>query len=143
MTRSCHNVLRTYGIRKKQYHDSSQILPSHYPIHGNCQGTYLKQSVYTWDGPACEQVERSWVHIPQHGVRRIQQDELTKLKGLHNSIYDNITPSILYSSVKQYVWAYLGQAITPFLITPPPTPSKPLNTPPSLPTPTPLPYTNN
>ena len=135
--RPCHNVLRTYGIHKKQYHDSSNILSSNHPRHGNYQGTYLKQPVYQWDGPACGQVERSWIHIPDHGVRRLQPDELAKLKGLHNSMYDNITPSILYSSVEQHVWACLGQAITPFVIEPPATPSQHLHELPSPPTPTP------
>ena len=137
VTRPCYNVLRTYNIHKKQYHDSSNILSSNHPRHINYQGTYLKQPVYHWDGPACGQVERSWVHIPDHGVRRIQLDELEKLKGLHNSMYDNITPSILYSSVEQHVWACLGQTIAPFLIESPDTPPPNHHDIQSPPTPTP------
>ena len=51
--RPCYNVLRTYNIHKKQYHDSSNILSSNHPRHGNYQGTYMKQPVYQWNGPAC------------------------------------------------------------------------------------------
>ena len=66
------------------------------------------------------QLEKSWVYLPNLGVRRIQLDELSKLKGLHDSMYSNITIATLYSSIEQHVWACLGQAITPFLLTEPP-----------------------
>ena len=134
VTRPCHNVLRTYGLQKKQYHDISKISPSSHPRHHNYQGTFLNQPVYKWDGPSCGQVERSWIYIPDHGVRRVQQDELSKLKGLHDSMYENVTASILYSSVEQHVWACLGQAITPFLLTTPPPPPQHPNTSSPLPT---------
>ena len=142
VTRPCHNVIRTYGIHKKQYHDISTLLPSHHHRHGNYQGTYSKQPVYQWDGPACGQVGKSWICIPNHGIRRLQEDELCKLKGLHNSMYTNITPSILYASVEQHVWACLGHAITPFIINPSSTPPLHPQKPPPLPNPLPPPSMN-
>ena len=123
--RPCNNVLRTYGLQKRQYHEVKKITPSSHPKHPNHQGTYLNQPVYHWDGPSYGQSEKSWVYIPEHGVRKVQLDELAKLKGLHDSMYDDVTLPVLYSSVEQHVWACLGKAITPFLLSPPPSPSTP------------------
>ena len=113
--RPCRNIIRTYNIYKSQYQSISNLVPSTHPMQPNYVGTVEHQPVYTWDGPSCGHTAKSWIIVPDVGIRRVQMDELMKLKGLHDSMYTNMNPSILFSSIEQHVWACLGQCISPFL----------------------------
>ena len=59
--------------------------------------------------------------MPEFGIRRIQMDELKKLKGLSNSKYTNLSQDILLDSVEQHVWDNLCNTISKFILlyTPP------------------------
>ena len=65
----------------------------------------------------------SWICIPEKGIRKVQLDELMKMKDLCNSQYTNVTYEILRDSIEQHVWACLGEAITPYIISPADSPS--------------------
>ena len=46
----------------------------------------------------------------------MQEDKLGKFKGLHNSMYTNLSQSVLFTSIEQHIWAYLCTSISPFLL---------------------------
>ena len=114
--RPCCNTIRTYNISKSQYHPISKLVPGTHPMQANYVGSLYHQPVYSWEGPSCGQKEKSWILVPGHGIRRVQHDELGKLKGLQESMYTNLTQSVLFSSIEQHIWACLGKNISPFLL---------------------------
>lgn len=116
--RACRNVIRTYKIPKKDYYPLSLIEPGSHPAQGNYIGTLFGDPVYHWDGPCGGGRRRSWIYIPDWGVRRLKEDEIMKLKGLESSMYTNITPQVLLESVEQHVWASICKVIAPYILTP-------------------------
>ena len=97
--RPCQNIIRTYGIPHSECYPVSRMTPCTHPIHPNLIGTLFKQPVYNWDGPFCGINKKGWILVPKHGIRRLQFDELAKLKGLTNSKYTNTSFSVLLSSI--------------------------------------------
>ena len=55
--------------------------------------------------------------MPKYGIRRLQLDELAKLKGLTNSKYTNTSFSVLFSSIEQHVRATVYKGISSFILT--------------------------
>ena len=100
--RPCRNLIRTYGIRKTSYLPVSLMTPSSHPTHHNLVGTLYGQPVYQWDGPFWGEDARCWILVPELGIRRVQVDELEKLKGLTNSRYTNMSYNILLQSVELF-----------------------------------------
>ena len=96
--------------------------PSAHPTHPNLVGTLYNQPVYQWDGPCGGMTTKSWILVPHLGIRRLQTDELQKLKGLTDSSYANITDKVLSHSVEQHVWSTLCHAVSIFLCPPAPSP---------------------
>ena len=80
------------------------MTPSSHLLHTNHVGTLYNQPVYHWNGPIAGAGGRSWILIPELGIRRVQSEELAKIKGLSNSRYTNITDQVLATSVEQHVW---------------------------------------
>ena len=116
--RPCRNLIRTYGVRKTSYLPVSLMKPSSHPTHQNLVGTLYGQPVYQWDGPFWGEDARCWILVPELGIRRVQVDELEKLKGLTNSRYTNMSYNILLQSVEQHVWSVLCRDISPFILPP-------------------------
>ena len=101
--RACENLIRTYGIPASQYHKISSMATTTSPLHFNMRGTLFGQPVYSWDGPFSSMTANSWICIPEKGIRKVQLDELMKMKGLCDSQYTNITYEILRDSIEQHV----------------------------------------
>ena len=115
--RSCSNVIREYGIPKDRYHHIDNMTPISHPKFHNVIGQYKGGLVFHWNGPAGNDPLTDWIFIPGKGMRRIILEELIQLKGLNSTRYDNISTSVLSSSMEQHVWATIGEAIQPFLLT--------------------------
>ena len=142
--RACRNLIRTYGIPSSHYHPISRMKPSSHPARTNWVGTLYGQPVYQWDGNICSLTKECWILVPEFGIRRVQVDELEKLKGLSNSRYNNVSHQVLLHSVEQHVWEVICKSISQFFI--PTTYPTPLqhdshHTKPSLTSPKPLPNT--
>ena len=116
--RACRNLIRTYGVSASKYHPISSMIATTSPVHYNMVGTLYGQPVYDWEGPFSSIAANSWILIPDLGIRKVQLDELMKMKGLTDSQYTNITYPILRDSIDQHVWACIGAAITPHIIPP-------------------------
>ena len=114
--RACRNIIKTYGIPRKEYYSPSLMKPSSHPTQENYLGTLFGDPVYHWDGPCGGGRNRSWILVPEWGIRRIKQEEMMKLKGLEKSIYTNVSPSILLGSVEQHVWASISKVIAPYVM---------------------------
>ena len=56
--------------------------------------------------------------MPDKGVRKVQLDEMEKMKGLHGSRYTNLSYQILATSIEQHVYAAISVAIAPTIIAP-------------------------
>jgi hypothetical protein len=121
--RPCQNLIRTYGIYKSGYLPTSLMEPSSHPMYPNLVATLYNQPVYQWDGPFGGMTSKCWILVPDLGIRRIQLDELEKLKGLTDSGYTNMTDTVLLHSVEQHVWSTLCHAVSIFIYSPAP-PSK-------------------
>ena len=115
--RACKNIIRTYGIPRKEYYPIALVKTGTHPMHHNFKGTLFGDPVYHWDGPCGGY--RTWIMIPDLGVRRIQLDELEKLKGLDTTMYSNISTKLLFSSIEQHVWASVGKIIAPCIVSTP------------------------
>ena len=110
------NIIKTYGIPKRDYYPLSLLEPGSHPVQGNYLGTLFGDPVYHWDGPCGGGRSRSWIYIPEWGIRRLQEDEMMKVKGLESSFYTNITTQILLGSVEQHVWASICKTIAPYIL---------------------------
>ena len=132
--RACRNIIKTYGIPKKDYYPPSLLEPGSHPVQGNYLGTLFGDPVYHWDGPCGGGKGRSWIYVPEWGIRRLQEDEMMKVKGLESCFYSNITTQILLGSVEQHVWASICKTIAPYIL-----PSEVVQTPILKSTPSPLP----
>ena len=115
-TRPCQNVMRLYGIPKWKYYPKESMTPYKHPRFHNVIGKFKGGLVYHWDGPAGDDSQINWVYIPGKGIRRIIIEEISQLKGLTNTRYDNVTLPILDTSIEQHVWATLGDIIQPFML---------------------------
>ena len=62
--------------------------------------------MYNWDGIYCTNDARSWINVPKKGVRRLQQYELMKLKGIQDSKYSLIPYAVLAVSAEQHTRGY-------------------------------------
>ena len=71
-----------------------------HPKFYNVIGQYKGGLVYHWNGPAGNDPLKDWIFIPDKGMRRIILDELIQLKGLSSTRYDNISTSVLSSSME-------------------------------------------
>ena len=60
-----------------------EAIPS--PTHNNMVGILFGQPVYDWYGHFSSMEVHSWILIPEWGIRQVQLDELTKMKGLADS----------------------------------------------------------
>ena len=120
--RACRNIIRTYGIPRKDYYPLSLMKASTHPIQKIYIGTLFRDPVYHWDGPCGGGKEKNWIYIPDWGIRRMHQDEVEKVKGLGSSIYVNISPQVLLRSIEQHVWASIGKVIAPYIMTTTPPP---------------------
>ena len=114
--RPCQNVMRLYGIPKYKYHKIQGMTPYQHPSYKNVIGKYQGGLVYHWEGPAGQNIQQEWIHIPNKGLRRITMEELSQLKGLNNTRYTHITPKVLMTTVEQQVWAILGKTIQPVVL---------------------------
>ena len=115
-TRPFHNLISTYGTSPSQYHPFSILSAPTHLRQPNYVGKIYNQPVYNWDGPSCGKNERSWILVPEYGIRRLQQDGINKIKILDHSMYTNMSIKVLSSSIEQYVWACIGKYIAPFLL---------------------------
>ena len=90
------------------------------PPHKNCIGTLFGRPVYHWNGPFSSSASKNhnWILVPDKGVRKVQMDEMEKMKGLQNSKYSNITYQIISTSIEQHVYATINMAIAPTIIAP-------------------------
>ena len=138
-TRPCHNLIRTYGILRSLYHPTTSMKASTSPTHNNIVGKLYGQPVYDWMGPFSSGEPHSWILIPELGIRKVQMDELSKMKGLVDSRYTNMTYQILLNSVEQHVWACISDIISPFILSPFEAPKGEETDPVVEPTPTPPP----
>ena len=68
-------------------------------------------------------LNKCWILIPELGIRRIQVDELEKLKGITDHEYTNLSHNTILQNVEQHVWASLFKAVSHHII--PTTPSSP------------------
>ena len=71
--------------------------------------------VYNWDSPFRGRDEVNWINIPEKGLCRIQLDRLSKLKGLTESVYTNLSLQILNSSIEKHVCECVGEVIITFI----------------------------
>ena len=69
----------TYGVQPKYLLISLKDASSH-PLHTNFVGALYNQPIYHWNGPFSGAGERSWIMIPELGIRRVSE-ELAKMKG--------------------------------------------------------------
>ena len=79
-------------------------------------GTIFGQEVYNWDGPFCGMKPSSWILIPDYGIRRVQFEEMARLKGLDYSNYYPVSYPVLVDSIEQHVWATIGKVIAPLIL---------------------------
>ena len=117
-TRACQNLIRTYGVPPSQYFPEELVesCPNH--PHDNCIGTLFGRPVYHWDGPfvSATSTKHNWILVPDKGVRKIQLDEMEKMKGLQSSRYTNLSYQILATSIEHHVYAAISVAISPTII---------------------------
>ena len=90
--------------------------PSLHPTRSNWAETLYWQPVYKWDVNFCSENKMCWILVPELGIRRIQMDELEKLKGLSDSCYINISHEVLLQSMEQHIWATLCKNISDFIL---------------------------
>ena len=114
--RPCQNLIRTYGIPTSEYFSENLMKDCSNHPHDNCIGTLFGQQVYHWDGPFSCTTNNNWILVPGKGIRKVQKDEMAKMKGLNDSIYNNLSYQILSSSVEQHVYAAISVAIAPLAL---------------------------
>ena len=118
--RACQNLIRTYGIPPSQYFPDRLMVACLHPPHVNCVGTLFGRHVYHWDGPftSATSTKHNWILVPGKGIRKLQIDEMEKMKGLQGSRYSNITYQTLATSIEQHVYAAISVAIAPTIVAP-------------------------
>ena len=114
--RACQNIIKTYGIPRKKYYPVSIMKPGVHPTHKNYMGTLFGDPVYHWDGPCGGRRGKYWILVPGWGIRRMESDELGKIKGLESSIYSSISSQVLLDSIEQHVYASICKIISPYII---------------------------
>ena len=114
--RPCQNLIKTYGIPSSQYFSENLMKVCPNPPYDNCIGTLFGQQVYQWDGPFSCTSNHNWILVPGKGIRKVQMEEMAKMKGLNDSIYNNLSYQILSNSVEQHVFAAISVAIAPTII---------------------------
>ena len=125
--RACQNLIRTYGIPSSQYFSDKLMEVCSHPPHENCIGTLFGRPVYHWNGPftSATSTKHNWILVPGKGIRKVQLDEMEKMKGLQNSKYSNINYQTLAASVEQHVYAAINIAIAPTIVAPRKAPTPP------------------